>query len=140
MKKLIPILMFTLCMLMLLACANCGAVKEEARATAQTAIDCTKAEAAAAIATYAPTLEQVLLDNAGADGRIDRERVKAAVRGYATNAAKCVIASTLARLLAPPASSPGAPQASPLELNAEDLDGLRVELLGGVEYKLPSSS
>lgn len=126
----------------LLEClTGCSAVKEQASATEKDLIDCTKAEAAEAIATYAPTLEAMLVDGASSAGKLDWERVKSATRSYATDAARCVIASTISRLMNPPAAAPGAPQSSPLALDqievAKGWEDMRASQLGGARFKLP---
>ncbi len=119
---------------------GCGQLKDEARATGKTLVDCTTTTAAAAIAEYSPTVEQVLVDAAQGDGRLDWERVKSATRAYASDAARCVLATTIARVMKSPAASPGAPMSSPLWLEpialARGWEELRATQLGGAKFKL----
>lgn len=116
---------------------GCSAIKDEASATARTVVDCTKATALEAIHEYGPTVEQVLVDAVNGDGKLDKDRAKAAVKTYASDTARCVLAATIARLMTPPSSDPAAPQAEPLQVDLAALQELRKEQLGDVRYKLP---
>jgi hypothetical protein len=116
---------------------GCSTIKDEAKATAKTVIDCTKAEAVEAIAQYSPAVEQVFVDAIDGQGKLDKERVKAATKSFATDTAKCVLAQTIARLLTPPTETSGAPQSSPLLVDLVGLQELRKEQLGELRYKLP---
>lgn len=124
---------------------SCSAVKEEARATAKSVVDCTTSTALQAIKEYAPTLEQVLIDSVAGDGKIDRDRVKSAAMSYASDTARCVFASTVARLSRPPTpSSPDAPLSSPLAIDRADLadawSEIRTTQFGGATFKLGPGS
>lgn len=117
---------------------GCNTIKDEASATARTVVDCTKATAIDAIITYGPTVEQVLVDSINGQGKLDKDRAKAAVKSYASDTARCVLAATLARLMKPPSSDPNAPQAEPITIDLAALQELRKEQLGEhIRYKLP---
>jgi len=116
---------------------GCSAVQEEAKNVTRDVVDCTKATAVKAITEYGPAVEQVLVDSIGGDGKLDKERVKSATLKFASDDARCVLASTIARLMKPPASAPGAPQASPLVVDLASLQELQHEQLGAARYKLP---
>lgn len=124
-------------LLLFAAVCGCGQLKEEGRAIAGDVVDCTKAEAVKAIEQYAPAVEQVIVDSIGGDGKLDKDRVLAATKTFGTNSAKCVLASTIHRLMSPPASSPDAPQSSPLAVDLAGLHSIRTEQLGAQRYKLP---
>lgn len=119
---------------------GCGQLKEEGRAAVEAIVDCTKATAVDAITTYGPTVEQVLIDSINGAGKLDKDRAKAAVKGYASDTAKCVLAATIARLMKPPSSDPNAPQSSPLQVDLVGLKELRDEQLGPQRYKLPDGA
>lgn len=116
---------------------GCNTLKEEARATAKTVVDCTTSTAVQAITEYGPAVEQSLVDALGSDGKLDKDRAKAVTKSLATEAARCVLASTIARLIKPPSSDPNAPQSSPLAVDLAGLEELRKDQLGGLRYKLP---
>lgn len=122
-------------------CGGCNTLKDEARATGKTLVDCTKSTALQAIGEYGPTVEQVILDSVAGDGKVDVERVKAVAKSYASDAARCVLAATVARLTAPPsASSPDTPQSEPLALDRAALAAawteIRTTQFGGAAFKL----
>lgn len=117
--------------------ASCGQLKDEAKAVAKDVVDCTTATATQAIGEYAPAVEQVVIDSISGDGKIDKDRVKAATKSFATDTARCVLASVIARLMKPPSSDPNAPQSSPLAVDLVGLEELRKEQLGALRYKLP---
>lgn len=146
MRKTLRFVLLPLVMLLFgseLLC-SCTQLKDEARATAKDVIDCTTATAKAAIAEYSPTVEAVIVDAAGSEGKLDWERVKAATKTYASDAARCVLASTVQRLLRPPGTSSDAPQSSPLWLEpiavARGWEDLRATQLHGVRFKLPDGT
>lgn len=116
---------------------GCNTIKDEARATAKAVVDCTGKTIVQAIDEYGPTVEQVLLDAIDGQGKLDKDRATAAVKSYASDTAKCVLASTLARLLSPPKPNPDAPQSEPLTVDLAGLEALRKDQLGDVRYKLP---
>lgn len=119
-----------------LSSTGCGAwSKRESNAVAGDVVDCTKKEATAAIATFGPTLADVLVTATAGDGSIDKDRVKAATRGFATDTARCVLADTIARALNPKPTDPNAPHSSPLEADPAALHALFAELAGGKSYR-----
>lgn len=120
---------------------GCNTLKDEARATGKTLVDCTRATALQAIVEYGPTVEQVILDSVAGDGKVDVDRVKSVAKSYASDAARCVLAATVARLTSPPApSSPDAPHAEPLALDRAALAAawtdIRTTQFGGATFKL----
>lgn len=119
---------------------GCGQLKDEARAAAKSVVDCTTTAATAALTEYGPTVEQVIVDAAQSDGKLDWERVKSATKSYASDAARCVLATTVARLMKSPAASPGAPQSATLWLEpialARGWEAMRAEQLAGAKFKL----
>lgn len=121
----------------LLGLSCCSTIKDEAAATGKAIVDCTKASAVQAIHEYGPTVEQVLVDAVNGNGKLDKDRATAAVKTYASDTARCVLAATIARLMKPPSSDPEAPQSSPLQVDLAGLQDLRRDQLGDVRYKLP---
>lgn len=116
---------------------GCAAVKDEAKAAAKDAIDCTTKTAVEAISEFGPTVDEVVVNAIDSAGRLDAERVKSATKGFVTDTAKCVLASTLSRLMRPPSSDPNAPQSSPIAVDLKGLHELRISVLGDQRYKLP---
>lgn len=114
---------------------GCGQLKDEGRAVAKDFVDCTTQTAVQAIGEYGPAVEQSLVDAIGSDGKLDKERAKEVTKSLATEAARCVLASTILRLMTPPSSS--APQSEPLLVDLVGLHQLRTEQLGDLRYKLP---
>lgn len=137
MKLALRFLLFPFLLLFGATYCGCSAVQEEAKNVAHDVVDCTKATAVKAITEYAPAVEQVVVDAIDGHGKLDKDRVKAATVKFASDDARCVLASVVARLMKPPASSPDAPQASPLAVDLGDLQALHREQLGGLRYKLP---
>lgn len=126
--------------ILLLLVASCGPVQQEGKRLAADVVDCTTATALRAITEFGPTVEQVVIDAATGAGDLDWSRVKSATKAYATDAARCVLASTIARLMKPPASSPDAPQSAGVQLNAIEVakgwDRYRAVEFGGLAFKL----
>ncbi len=85
----------------------------------------------------------MIFDLVAGDGKVDVDRVKSVATSYASDAARCVLASTVQRLLKPPAATAGAVQSSPLELDRTALgaawDDIRSTQFGGATFKLASS-
>lgn len=119
---------------------GCNTLKEEARATAKSVVDCTTSTALQAINEFGPTVEAVIVNAIDSAGKVDVERVKSATKTYATDTARCVLAATIARFMKPPSLDPNAPQSSPLAVDLVALDGLRKDQIGGQRYKLPDGT
>lgn len=134
---LLALMILTFCTLAFVAC---GQLKEEGKQLGAAVVDCTKDTAIKAIEEYGPTVEQVMIDSLNGTGKLDKERVKAATKTFASDTARCVLASTIARLMRPPSSSAAAPQSSPLVVDLVGLQELRAEQLGDVRYKLPDGA
>ncbi len=74
----------------------------------------------------------------GGDGKVDWASVKSATKGFGVDVGGCVLASVVARALAPKSADPNAPAASSLEANPDDLRAGFEELrksLGGKSFK-----
>jgi hypothetical protein len=113
----------------------CAMLRDEAKHEGRALIDCTTKSAKDTIATFGATVDEVLVSSTAADGSIDRDRVKAATKGFATNTAKCVLADAIARALNPKPDDPNAPKSSPLEAKPDELHALFADLSGGASYK-----
>lgn len=121
----------------LLTLPGCAWSQHEARSVAGDVVDCTTKEATAKIAEFAPTVDDVLVNATASDGMLDKDRVKAATRGFATDTARCVLADAIARALSPKPADPNAPKASPLEADPAALRQVLDELGGGRSYRTP---
>lgn len=114
---------------------GCSWLKSEGKATAHDVVDCTTSEAKSLSKQFGPTIDDVLVTATNGDGSIDKARVKSAIKGFATDTARCVFADAVARALAPKAADPNAPKSSPLDADPAALHELLAELGGGKSYK-----
>jgi len=120
-----------------LVCSACGAFKSEAKHAAADVVDCTTKEASGRIAEYGPMIDDVLVTATAGDGTVDKDRVKSAIRGFATDTARCVLADAVARALSPKSTDPTAPHSSPLNADPLALRQVFSELGGGKTYQTP---
>lgn len=112
----------------------CGALKSETKGVAGDVVDCTTTSALSSIKQFGPTVDSVLVVATNADKTVDVDRIKDAARGFATDAARCVLADAIARALNPKADDPNAPKSSPLEADPVALRQAFAELAGGKSY------
>lgn len=112
--------------------------KDAARAGGKTLVDCGSKAATAALKQYGPTVEAVYAAATTNDGKLDRATIEQATSGFLAETGWCVAENVLARILAH-VPLPGAPQASPLQLDAEDaksvLGAIREARYAGTTFK-----
>jgi hypothetical protein len=106
--------------------AACGWLSRETKATGRNVIDCTVPAARELGQQFGPTVDAVLQGSLSDQGRLDRATVKALAASYVTDAARCVLASAINRLLYP--RDQGPPYAAPLQVNLADVAELWAEL------------
>jgi hypothetical protein len=131
--RLIPLV------LVLTACSSCSWLKSEAKATAGNVVDCTTASAKDAVTQYGPLMADVLVQATSDTGAVDWSRIKSTAKSLALETGACVLASTVARYLAPHTGSADAPQSEGLVVDATSLklgwEQARNELYGGRQFK-----
>lgn len=112
--------------------------RDAARAGAATVVDCASKQALAATHQYGPTVEQLLAGATTNEGKLDRPTLEQATKGFLAETGWCVVENVVAAALAR-LPLPGAPQASPLALNAEDakdaLGAIRAARYAGQAFK-----
>jgi hypothetical protein len=120
---------FTPLVLVLTACSSCAWLKSESKAVADNVVDCTTAAAKDALTQYGPLMAD----------EVDWSRIKSTTKGLALSTGACVLASTVARYLAPHTGSADAPQSEGLVVDATSLklgwEQARNELYGGRQFK-----
>lgn len=119
---------------------SCGATQTAIANTKRDVIDCTTKEAVSRIGEFGSMVDDVLVNATAGDGSLDKDRVKSAVKGFATDSARCVLADAIARALAPKADDPNAPKSSPLETDPAALRALLDELGDGKTYHTPNGT
>lgn len=119
---------------------SCGATQTAIANTKHDVIDCTTKEAVSRIGEFGSMVDDVLVNATAGDGSLDKDRVKSAVKGFATDSARCVLADAIARALAPKADDPNAPKSSPLETDPAALRALLDELGDGKTYHTPNGT
>lgn len=134
---------FILFVVLVVFVGSCGAVKSTANSVAKSVVDCTTATAKQHIDQYAPLLDMTISRAIDAAGRIDKDMLKAATKGFVAATGGCVLATTIGRLLNP-GVDPGAPQTSPLPVDHDallaDFNEIRSAQLGGATYKTSSGT
>lgn len=117
----------------------CKAGKGAARAGASTVVDCASKSALEHTKEYGSTVEMILASATGQDGKLDGNAVAEATKGFAAETGWCVVENVLAKALAAAGLGSGAPQSSPLQLDAEDakraLGAIREARYGGRQFK-----
>lgn len=141
-SRLLLLLWFPLCVALcgVPALASCNTIKDHARDVAGDVVDCTISTVKEHSDQYGPLVEQMIRDAVSPDGTVDWPRVRAASNGLALETGGCVLAQVIARMLAPPADDPNAPQISALVAAPEPLragwEELRRERFGGKRFQL----
>ncbi len=124
-------------------CSACGWLQQEAKAARKSIIDCTTSSAKGIEKQFGPVVDQLLLDAAGGDGRVDWSIVKSATKSFAAEAGGCVLAGAVLRALKPRAVDPDAPQSSPQIIDPVTLrqgwESVRADY-GGVKFKLEAGT
>ena len=126
------------CMCGVLLVASCSATtKARGKAMAGDVIDCLKPDVQELVTQFGPTTEDLIRATLSSDGKVDKEALKHAARGYATAKAQCVMASALSNLLAassrPP--DPNAPASEAQLVDQASALEARHELFGGARFK-----
>lgn len=100
-------------------------------------VDCTAPTARDLVKQFGPTLDLVLARAATTEGSIDWQSVRAASQNFALDAGACVLATTVARVLADK-PNPDAPNSAPLEIDKtklrEGFEVLRSGSFGGKRF------
>jgi len=116
-----------------------GCTKGAAIAAGKSVVDCTKGAAPELVTEFSPVLEQLISRATGGDGHVDKASVLAGVKNFGVDVGGCVLATVVARALAPAPADPNAPKSSPLIADAADLrsifDSIRTTRLGGATFR-----
>lgn len=121
----------------LLACSSCATMKEQGRAVAGDVVDCTTAAAAELDEQFGPVVDKVIELNIAGDGGIDWTPVRESTKHMVTDAARCVLARAVARLMRKAAPDDDAPQSAHLEVDQERLRSAWRQLADGTTYRTP---
>lgn len=143
MKRIIPFLLATTCILFLPAAACRDAAdtaKDIGKTGAGILVDCTKAKAGAVATELGGLVEATVLDAVDSDGKVNWTPVKDLAKSFSRDVGWCALSTAVARILAPPASDPNAPKVAELQIDRAALRTgfaeLKTELLGpGVTFK-----
>jgi hypothetical protein len=125
--------------LLLTACSSCSWLQSESKEVAGDVVDCTTAQAKELGTQFGPVVDELLTNATGNDGSVDWTRIRTATKSFALDTGACVLASAVARALAPKTSDPNAPQAAGLEVDVvalrQGFEQLRNEAYGGKSFK-----
>lgn len=120
-----------------IGCQSIGG-KDAVRAGGHAVVDCGSKAAQDALTQYGPTVEAVYASATTNDGKLDKATFEQATTGFLAETGWCVAKNVLARILAH-VPLPGAPQASPLQLDAADaqsvLGAIQEARYAGVTFK-----
>lgn len=120
------------------ATSGCSWSKTEAKTIETAAVDCTKGELKNAVDMFVPVVGKLLQLATGADGKVDWTQVEDGTKKLAGDVGGCVLGTAVAQALKPTQVKPGAPQSSPLEVDAADLrahfEATRLAKFGGKTY------
>lgn len=123
--------------LILFNIAACAWLSSTSKQVGKDVVDCTTKNAVSRISEFGPAIDAILVTATAGDGTVDKDRVKSAISGFATDDARCVLADAVARALSPKPADPTAPQASPLTADPLALRQVFGELGGGKTYHTP---
>lgn len=137
MKKLFPVIV-TLQVISLVLAVGCPAAKDEATFIKDGVVDCAKAQAAKAVAEFAPMAEQVITRATDGTGKIDWPSIEDATANL-KEAGWCAVEVAMSRLLAHVAKAGGV-MSSGVRLDAEDaqanLARLRAQRFGNTKFEV----
>jgi len=127
-----------LILLALIVSLGCGPKTEGTMHTVgATLIDCMTPQANQLKKEFGPVVDYALLRAVGADGKLDRDAIKAAAVNFGVSTGACVLADAVSRLgtLVRKAMT-SAPQSEAAKVDFDDLNASLRELYPGVAFKV----
>lgn len=119
---------------------GCTGLKEGAGRVAGNVVDCMTPAARTAIGELVPVFGAAIRNATAGDGKLDREALRATAAPLTTALTRCAFSAAIAEALRPRPLSKGAPQSSPLEVDAGDLrttyELIRDAYFGGATFQL----